>query len=51
MTSGLEGKAVKQKLPREIAPLWVWLAIALMVIGTIVYVSSYMMVEEIIAQR
>ena len=48
---GLEGKAMKQKLPREIAPLWVWLAIALMVIGTIVYVSSYMMVEEIIAQR
>jgi uncharacterized membrane protein YidH (DUF202 family) len=47
---GLEGKAMKQKLPREIAPLWVWVALAMMVIGTIVYVSSYMMVEEIIAQ-
>ena len=42
---------MKQKLPREIAPLWVWLAIALMVIGTIAYVSSYMMVEEITAHR
>jgi len=32
-------------------PLWVWFAIALMVIGTIAYVSSYMMVEEITAHR
>ena len=42
---------MKQKLPREIAPLWVWFALAMMVIGTIVYITSYMMVEELIAQR
>ena len=42
---------MKQKQPREAMAVWVWLALALIVIGTIVYVSSYMMVEQIIAQR
>ena len=43
--------SLKQQQPRETAPLWVWLAIALMLIIGIVYVTSYWMVEEVIAHK
>ena len=42
---------MKQLQPRETAPLWVWFAIALMLIIGIVYVTGYWMVEEVIAHN
>jgi len=51
MSPGLEEEAMKQQQPRETAPLWVWLAIALMLIIGIVYVTGYWMVEEVIAHK
>jgi hypothetical protein len=40
---------MKRKIPRETAPGWVWLALALMVIGKIIYVAGYLMIEEMAA--
>ena len=34
--------------PRESAPLWVGLTFALMIIGTVVYVTGYFMVEDLL---
>jgi hypothetical protein len=34
--------------PRESAPLWVGLTLALMIIGTVVYVTGYFMVEDLL---
>ena len=34
--------------PRESAPLWVGLTFALMIIGTLVYVTGYFMVEDLL---
>jgi len=48
MPPGLR-EAMKQQQPRETAPLWVWLAFGLMAIGAVLYLSGYLMVEEIIA--
>jgi hypothetical protein len=42
---------MKQQQPRETAPLWVWFAIALMLIIGIVYVTGYWIVEEVIAHK
>lgn len=35
--------------PRESAPLWVGLTFALMIVGTVVYLAGYFMVEDIFA--
>ena len=40
---------MKQQQERESTPLWVWLAVALMVIGAVVYISGYWAIEEMIA--
>jgi membrane protein YdbS with pleckstrin-like domain len=42
---------MKQQQPRETAPLWVWLAIALMLIIAIAYLTGYWMVGEIISHK
>jgi hypothetical protein len=35
--------------PRESAPLWVGLTFALMIVGTVVYLAGYFVVEDILA--
>ena len=35
--------------PRESAPLWVGLTFVLMIVGTVMYVSGYFMVEDLLA--
>ena len=35
--------------PRESSPLWVWLTLGLMSLGTITYVAGYMMIEDLVA--
>jgi hypothetical protein len=50
-TPGFEGEAMKLQQPRETAPLWVWLAIALMLIIAIAYLTGYWMVGEIISHK
>jgi len=39
---------MKQLQSRETSPLYVWLALALIVFGAIAYFAGYLMVEEII---
>jgi hypothetical protein len=34
--------------PRESSPLWVWLTIGLMTVGSAVYVTSYFMIEDFV---
>ena len=34
---------------RETTPLWVWLTFGLMTIGTVVYLTGYFMIEDILA--
>jgi hypothetical protein len=43
---GLGGPTMQ---PRESAPLWVGLTFALMIIGMVVYVTGYFMVEDLLA--
>jgi hypothetical protein len=35
--------------PREVAPIWVGLTFALMIVGTILYLTGYFMIEDILA--
>jgi hypothetical protein len=35
--------------PRETQPLWVWLTLGLMTVGTLVYVTGYMILEGLLA--
>jgi hypothetical protein len=35
--------------PRESAPLWVGLTFALMIVGTVMYVTGYFMIEDLLA--
>jgi hypothetical protein len=35
--------------PREAAPIWVGLTFALMIVGTILYLTGYFMIEDILA--
>jgi hypothetical protein len=35
--------------PRESAPLWVGLTFALMLVGAVMYVGGYFMVEDLLA--
>jgi hypothetical protein len=37
------------KQPRESSPLWVWLTLGLMTVGTLVYVTAYFMIEDLLA--
>jgi len=34
--------------PRESAPLWVGLTFALMIVGTIMYLTGYFMIEDLL---
>jgi hypothetical protein len=40
---------MKQQQPREATPLWVLLAFGVLVVGTVAYLTGYLMIEEIIA--
>jgi hypothetical protein len=42
-------EAMKQQQERETTPLWVWLAVGLMIVGGVTYLSGYWMIEELIA--
>jgi hypothetical protein len=35
--------------PRETAPLWVGLSFALMIVGAIMYLTGYFVIEDILA--
>ena len=35
--------------PRESAPLWVGLTFALMIVGTVAYLTGYFMIEDFLA--
>jgi hypothetical protein len=35
--------------PRESAPLWVGLTFALMIVGTVIYLAGYFVIEDILA--
>jgi hypothetical protein len=39
---------MKQAGLREPMPLWVWLALALMILAAVTYVTGYFMVEDIL---
>jgi hypothetical protein len=39
--------AMKQSGLREPMPLWVWLAIGLMILAGLAYVTGYLMIEDI----
>jgi hypothetical protein len=43
------GGRMKQLQPRESSPLWVWLALVLIGLGAIAYLTGYLMIEEMIA--
>jgi hypothetical protein len=43
------GGRMKQLQPREASPLWVWLALVLIGLGSIAYLTGYLMIEEMIA--
>jgi hypothetical protein len=34
---------------RETSPLWVWLAFGLIGLGSLAYITGYLMIEEMIA--
>jgi hypothetical protein len=36
---------------RESTPLWVWLALALMGLGAVAYLSGYFMIDELLSTR
>jgi hypothetical protein len=42
---------MKQHQPRESAPLWVWLTLALMGLGAVAYLSGYFMIDELLSAR
>jgi hypothetical protein len=35
--------------PRETAPIWVGLTFALMIAGTVLYLTGYFMIEDLLA--
>jgi hypothetical protein len=43
------GGAMKPRQPRETMPLTVWIAFALMAIGTVVYLTGFVIIEDILA--
>lgn len=40
---------MKQLQSRETSPLWVWLTFGLIGLGALVYLTGYLMIEEMIA--
>jgi hypothetical protein len=38
---------MKLRQPREAMPLTVWIAFALMAIGTVVYLTGYLIIEDV----
>ena len=40
---------MKPRQPREAMPLTVWIAFALMAIGTVVYLTGFLIIEDILA--
>ena len=40
---------MKLRQPREAMPLTVWIAFALMAIGTVVYLTGFVIIEDILA--
>ena len=40
---------MKPRQPREAMPLTVWIAFALMAIGTVVYLTGFVIIEDILA--
>ena len=47
--AGFGGGAMKLRQPREAMPLTVWIAFALMAIGTVVYLTGFLIIEDILA--
>jgi hypothetical protein len=45
---GLGRLTMKQSGLREPMPLWVWLAIGLLILGAVAYFTGYLMVEDIL---
>jgi hypothetical protein len=43
------GEAMKLKQPREAMPLTVWIAFALMAIGSVAYLTGYVIIEDVLA--
>jgi hypothetical protein len=43
------GEAMKLRRPREATPLMVWMALALMAIAAVAYLTGFLMVEDILA--
>jgi len=43
------GEAMKLRQPREAMPLMVWIAFALMAIGTVVYLTGFLIIEDVLA--
>src|SRR5258705_7553628 len=43
------GGAMKPRQPREAMPLTVWIAFALMAIGTVVYLTGFLIIDDILA--
>jgi hypothetical protein len=43
------GEAMKLRQPREAMPLTVWIAFALMAIGTVAYLTGFMIIEDVLA--
>jgi hypothetical protein len=35
--------------PRESAPLWVGLTVVLMIVGSVIYVTGYFIIEDLLA--
>ena len=40
---------MKLRQPREAMPLTVWIAFALMVVGTVVYLTGFLIIEDLLA--
>ena len=45
---GLGRLAMKQSGLREPMPLWVWLAIGLLILAGLAYVTGYLMIEDVL---
>jgi hypothetical protein len=42
-------EAMKLRQPREAMPLTVWIAFALMAIGAVVYLTGFLIIEDVLA--
>jgi len=40
---------MKLRRPREAMPLTVWIAFALMAVGTVVYLTGFLIIEDVLA--